>query len=156
MANSSHPTPTPYTLSVSPETHEWITSRVSTARIIPDITHPADTDPSAHHTSAWSHGTPTAVVQSLVDYWRDKYDWRAAERNINEKYRMFTVPIEEGEGDKREVIELHFVHHKSEREDAVPMLFAHGWPGNFLEVGRVLQVVGHAHDLSARDIFLTD
>lgn len=137
MSDSPRLTPNPFTLSVCPETHDWITSRVSTARIIPDLAHPADSGQFTHPTSAWSYGTPTAVVQSLVDYWRDKYDWRAVEREINEKYRMFTVPIEEGEGDEKEVIELHFVHHRSEREGAVPMLFAHGWPGNFLEVSSI-------------------
>lgn len=33
---------------------------------------------------------------------------------------------------------LHFVHHRSSRSDAIPLLFIHGWPGSFLEVGNII------------------
>jgi hypothetical protein len=63
-------------------------------------------------------------MQGLVDY------WRKVEERINLMFNMFTVELEEvGEN-----IELHYVHHRSMQEGAVPLLFAHGWPGNFLEV----------------------
>lgn len=39
----------------------------------------------------------------------------------------------------KEPTPLHFVHHKSPREDAIPLLFIHGWPGSFLEVGPIIE-----------------
>ena len=33
---------------------------------------------------------------------------------------------------------LHFVHHRSSRGDAIPLLFIHGWPGSFLEVSNII------------------
>lgn len=30
------------------------------------------------------------------------------------------------------------MHHRSSRDDAIPLLFIHGWPGSFLEVGPLL------------------
>lgn len=38
-----------------------------------------------------------------------------------------------------EPVPLHFVHHRSPREDAIPLLFIHGWPGSFLEVGPLIE-----------------
>lgn len=35
-------------------------------------------------------------------------------------------------------VPLHFVHHRSPRADAIPLLFMHGWPGNFLEVTNII------------------
>lgn len=35
-------------------------------------------------------------------------------------------------------VPLHFVHHRSSRDDAIPLLFIHGWPGSFLEVSNII------------------
>lgn len=47
---------------------------------------------------------------------------------------MFTLPINHDGED----LTIHFVHHRSSREGAIPLLFQHGWPGNFLEVERII------------------
>ncbi|HJU27728.1 MAG TPA: epoxide hydrolase N-terminal domain-containing protein, partial [Candidatus Binataceae bacterium] len=31
----------------------------------------------------WEYGTNTAYLKELVEYWRDRFDWRAVEREIN-------------------------------------------------------------------------
>lgn len=111
-------TPKPFTIAVSDEKLDWITQRVATAHIIPDIVHPAGKE--------WEDGVPPATVQDLVDYWRDHYDWRKVEARLNAAFKMFTVNIDD--------LNVHFVHHKSTRQDAIPLIFVHGWPGNFLEV----------------------
>jgi pimeloyl-ACP methyl ester carboxylesterase len=43
----------------------------------------------------------------------------------------------EGYGD----IDIHFLYQKSGVEGAVPLLFVHGWPGNFLEGARLLPLL---------------
>lgn len=47
---------------------------------------------------------------------------------------MFTLPISH----HGETLSIHFVHHRSSRENAIPLLFQHGWPGNFLEVEKII------------------
>jgi len=43
----------------------------------------------------------------------------------------------------KEPVPLHFVHHVSPRQDAIPLLFIHGWPGSFLEVGPLINYLTH-------------
>ena len=33
--------------------------------------------------SGWTYGTNLAYVRELVEYWRDRYDWRSAEASLN-------------------------------------------------------------------------
>ena len=78
----------------------------------------------------WRYGTPLSDVKRLAKYWENGFDWRKAEAKLNELPNFRTkVPVE-GFGD----VDLHFVHKRSEVENAIPLLFAHGWPGNFTEV----------------------
>lgn len=119
-------TPQPFRIEVTAETLDWITQRVQNARIVPDVEHPEGKE--------WADGVPNSVMTDLVEYWRTSYDWRKVEAKLNSTYNMFTLDIPEG----NEVIKLHFVHHRSERADAIPLLFAHGWPGNFTEVFYIL------------------
>ncbi|GLZ79522.1 microsomal epoxide hydrolase [Actinorhabdospora filicis] len=69
-------------------------------------------------------------VAALAEYWLEKFDWRAAEARIN-AFPQFTTTID-GQN-------VHFIHVRSERADAVPLLLAHGWPGSVVEF---LDVIG--------------
>lgn len=120
MASTS--VPKPFQISVSDDLLSFINNRVSTARIPPGLELP-DKD-------AWSYGVPAKTMEQLKEYWKTNYDWRAVEARINGHLKMFTMPIKQGD----EELNMHFVWHQSEREGAVPLLFQHGWPGNFLEV----------------------
>jgi Epoxide hydrolase N terminus len=71
---------------------------------------------------AWDYGVPLSDVKRLVNKWKDGYDWRTHERELN-KLPMFTRDIEV-EGFK--VLNIHYVHQKSEVENAIPLLFVHG------------------------------
>jgi len=141
MADSAQPIP--FKIDVSAETLDWVTQRVQSARVIPDVQQPAGKE--------WADGTPSTVMNDLVDYWKNTYDWRKVEAKLNATYNMFTVDIPEGD----EVINLHFVHHRSDRPGAIPLLFAHGWPGNFTEVSSSYQPFdsGRLHPLSRSRVF---
>lgn len=114
--------PQPFRIEVPTDKLDWITQRVKNAHIVADVEHPEGKE--------WSDGVPNTVMADLVEYWRTSYNWRKVEAKLNSTYKMFSLDIPEG----NEVIKLHFVHHRSERADAIPLLFAHGWPGNFTEV----------------------
>jgi pimeloyl-ACP methyl ester carboxylesterase len=74
--------------------------------------------------AGWEYGVPYSYLRELVDYWRDAYDWRAAEAALNrfEHYRT----VIDGQS-------IHFVHARSRHERAFPLLLAHGWPGSIVE-----------------------
>ncbi|KAH6695604.1 Alpha/Beta hydrolase protein [Plectosphaerella plurivora] len=75
--------------------------------------------------------------KKLVEYWRDEYDWRKFEAHIN-TYKQFRTPIQVP---GFEPLGIHFLHHRSSRPDAIPLLFVHGWPGSFLESLKVIPLL---------------
>lgn len=72
----------------------------------------------------WSQGVPLAYLQSLCAYWADGYDWPATEARLNDVPQFVTAV---------DGLDLHFVHARSARDDATPLVLTHGWPGSFLE-----------------------
>jgi pimeloyl-ACP methyl ester carboxylesterase len=72
----------------------------------------------------WATGTSLAYLQGLLKHWQSGFDWRAQEARIN-SFPQFKVPIDG--------IELHFIHVKSKKPNAMPLLLAHGWPGSIVE-----------------------
>ncbi len=78
----------------------------------------------------WSQGIPLAYVQDLCRYWADAYDWRAREAYLN-GFPQFRAEVD-GLG-------IHFIHVRSERPDAVPLVITHGWPGSVVEFHKVIR-----------------
>ncbi|TBU49882.1 epoxide hydrolase [Dichomitus squalens] len=84
--------------------------------------------------AGWGYGVPLAHVKRLVVRWKAGFDWRKSEEEIN-KLPQFTrdIPVE-GFG----TLSIHYLHQRSKLENAIPLLFVHGWPGHFLEVRKLL------------------
>ena len=72
----------------------------------------------------WDTGVPVGYLRELVDYWQHAYDWRKEEARLNRLPQFLT----EIDGQQ-----IHFVHVRSDRADATPLLLTHGWPGSFVE-----------------------
>ena len=72
----------------------------------------------------WNYGVPLDYVRELVDYWRSGYDWRAHEARLNE-HPQFKTTID-GQ-------EIHFLHVRSPKPDALPLILTHGWPMSVFE-----------------------
>ncbi|KAF9453140.1 alpha/beta-hydrolase [Macrolepiota fuliginosa MF-IS2] len=84
------------------------------------------------------YGAPLKDIQRLIAYWKDGYNWRKHEAQLNEELPQFTRDIEvEGFGS----LSVHYVHKKSSVSTAIPLLFIHGWPGSFLEVRKILPLL---------------
>jgi pimeloyl-ACP methyl ester carboxylesterase len=79
--------------------------------------------------SGWTYGTDLSFLQDLCDYWRDGFDWRAAEARLN-AWPQFETTIEG--------THLHFIHARSKHADAMPLCLTHGWPGSIAEFLKVL------------------
>ena len=123
--------PTPFKIVVSDEDLSWITERVKTTRLPLGKELPAGKE--------WSHGLPLNTASRLYQFWTNKYDWRKVEARINAELEMYTVPISHGD----EQLTVHFAHHVSPHSNAIPLLFIHGWPGNFLEVAPMIRELTH-------------
>ncbi|OAX44298.1 alpha/beta-hydrolase [Rhizopogon vinicolor AM-OR11-026] len=96
------------------------------------------TFPDELEDAGWKYGAPLADIKRLTEKWKSGYDWRKHEKEINQELPMFTRDIEvDGFG----VLNIHYVHKKSEVVDAIPLLFCHGWPGSFLEVKKILPLL---------------
>ena len=73
--------------------------------------------------AGWDYGAPLADIRRLVARWKDGYNWRKYEAQLNDELPQFTRDIEvEGHG----TLNVHYVHKKSEVVDAIPLLFVHG------------------------------
>jgi pimeloyl-ACP methyl ester carboxylesterase len=84
-----------------------------------------------------SQGVQLATIQELVTYWATEYDWRKAEAKLNALPQFMT----EIDG-----VDVHFVHVRSQHEDALPLIMTHGWPGSVIEL---LETVGPLTDPTA-------
>ncbi len=78
-----------------------------------------------------------ATLQELARYWTTDYDWRKAEAKLN-ALPQFTTEIDG--------VEIHFIHVRSQHEDALPLIMTHGWPGSVIEL---LETVGPLTDPTA-------
>jgi pimeloyl-ACP methyl ester carboxylesterase len=93
-----------------------------------------------------SQGVQLATLQELARYWTTDYDWRKAEAKLN-ALPQFKTEIDG--------VDVHFIHVKSEHDNALPLIMTHGWPGSVIEL---LETVGPltdptAHGGNAEDAF---
>ncbi len=78
----------------------------------------------------WSQGIPLDYTRELAGYWAQDYDWRAREAALN-RFDQFTAEIDG--------LKIHFIHQRSTREDAFPLIITHGWPGSIVEFHKVIE-----------------
>ncbi len=93
-----------------------------------------------------SQGVQLETIQALADYWSTDYDWRKFEK------RFAALPhfITEIDG-----VDIHFIHVRSEHEDALPLIVTHGWPGSTVEQLKILDPLTKPteHGADAADAF---
>ncbi len=93
-----------------------------------------------------SQGVQLAALQELARYWAEDYDFGRIAKRLN-AVPQFTTEIDG--------VDIHFIHVRSQHEDALPLIMTHGWPGSVIEL---LDSVGPltdptAHGGSAEDAF---
>jgi hypothetical protein len=87
--------------------------------------------------SGRQYGAQLNDIRRLVAYWQDGFDWRAQEARLNELLPQFTRPISvDGHG----TLNIHYVHSRSERANAIPLLFIHGCMPLFCALHRELNL----------------
>jgi pimeloyl-ACP methyl ester carboxylesterase len=93
-----------------------------------------------------SQGVPLAMIQGLARYWATDYDWRKCEEKLNALPQFIT----EIDG-----LDIHFIHVRSQHEDALPLIVNHGWPGSIIEQLKIIDPLADptAHGAAASDAF---
>jgi pimeloyl-ACP methyl ester carboxylesterase len=87
--------------------------------------------------TTWEYGADINAMHKLADYWQRKFDWRAQEARIN-RFEQFTTEIE-GQ-------QIHFIHHRSSRPNAIPLMLVHGWPGSMVEFLALIEPLAEPKD----------
>lgn len=105
------PSATPFTLNVPNERLERLRAQLE----LTDF-------PDELDDAGWDYGAPLADVKRLTAYWKDEFDWRKQEAEIN-KLPQFQTEIKV---DGYEPLNIHFIHQKNENTKAIPLLFVHG------------------------------
>lgn len=120
----------PYKLQVSDEDLKLYQQLIKLSRLAPP-TYESSRD------SIEDYGVTTNWMTEAKKYWETQYDWRKCEARVNE-FPNFKTSIHDKETDF--TFDIHFIALFSEKPDAIPIAFLHGWPGSFLEFLGVLDV----------------
>lgn len=91
------------------------------------------------------YGVPASRIKELTGHWLNNYDWRAWEAKLN-SYPQFTTQID---GQK-----FHFLHVKSSKDGATPLLMIHGWPGSVVEFLDLIAELSEPKDGPAFDLVI--
>jgi pimeloyl-ACP methyl ester carboxylesterase len=93
-----------------------------------------------------SQGVRLATMQDLARYWAAHYDWGQCEAKLNALPNFLT----EIDG-----LDIHFLHVRSQHQDALPLIVTHGWPGSIIEQLKIIEPLTNptAYGASAADAF---
>src|ERR1700722_5439115 len=93
-----------------------------------------------------SQGVPLEMMQDLARHWATDYDWGPCEAKLNALPNFMT----EIDG-----LDIHFIHVRSQHQDALPLIVTHGWPGSIIEKLKIIEPPTNptAHGASAADAF---
>jgi pimeloyl-ACP methyl ester carboxylesterase len=93
-----------------------------------------------------SQGVQSATIKELARYWSTDYDWRECEAKLSALPNFMT----EIDG-----LNIHFIHVRSNHDNALPLIITHGWPGSVIELLNIIDPLTNptAHGGSAADAF---
>lgn len=117
-----------FTIPANADEAAWIRRRIEDFRFFEE---PED--------AGWRYGANRAYLEELRDYWLTGFDWPAQVAHLN---RLPHVRTDVGD------LTLHAVHLRSSREDARPLLIAHGWPGSIYEFDAIFERLAEPEDPS--------
>ncbi|XP_071860145.1 juvenile hormone epoxide hydrolase 1 [Bombus fervidus] len=88
--------------------------------------------------AAWTYGISTKYLNTVLDYWRDEYNWTERQALLN-KYPQFITTIQG--------LDIHFYHvkptnlPKDKKLKVLPLLILHGWPGSVVEFQKIIPIL---------------
>ena len=81
----------------------------------------------------WSHGTGMSFLKNLSNEWLNSFNWRDHEEELN---KIGSYKFKSNSG-----LKIHFLHSKSDKEGAVPLIMTHGWPGSIQEFLKIIPII---------------
>src|SRR5215208_3109383 len=131
----THPAVRPFRIDVPEEDLDDLRRRIAATRW-----------PEKETVEDQSQGPRLAMMQAVARYWAEEYDWRECEKRLKALPHFIT----EIDG-----LDIHFIHVRSEHEDALPLLVSHGWPGSVIEQLKIIDPLTNptAYGASASDAF---
>ncbi|HUD79501.1 MAG TPA: alpha/beta fold hydrolase [Streptosporangiaceae bacterium] len=93
-----------------------------------------------------SQGVQLDTIRELARYWASDYDSRRCEAKLS-ALPNFKTDIDG--------LDIHFIHVRSDHDDALPLILTHGWPGSVIELLKVIDPLTNptAHGGTASDAF---
>jgi pimeloyl-ACP methyl ester carboxylesterase len=93
-----------------------------------------------------SQGVRLVMMQELARYWATEYDWGKCDTKLNALPQFVT----EIDG-----VDIHFIHVRSQHDDALPLIVTHGWPGSIIEQLKIIEPLTEptAHGGSSSEAF---
>ena len=113
--------PTPFRLHVGDDVLADLKSRLARVRWPDEV-------PANH----WKYGTDLPYLKSLVEYWRDRYDWRKHEAEFN-RFKQYKVGLAG--------IDVHYIREEGKGPKPMPLLISHGWPGSVHEFHKLIPML---------------
>jgi len=108
----------PFAIHVSDEALKDLKARLARARFPDELVG-----------AGWDYGMSLGYLKGLVEYWRDRFDWRGQERRLNQ-FSQFKTKIDG--------LDIHFIHQRSKNPRALPLLLLNGWPSSIDEYSKVI------------------
>ena len=84
-----------------------------------------------------TQGVQLATIQALAEYWANEYDMGRLQARLNAVPQFMTTI---------DGTDIHFIHVRSQHDNALPLIITHGWPGSIVEM---LNVIGPLSDPTA-------
>jgi microsomal epoxide hydrolase len=80
----------------------------------------------------WEQGTELSYLQSLVAYWRDSFNWRQQEAELN-RLAHFRSEVDG--------LSIHFIHERGVGHSPLPIILTHGWPDSFTRYQKIIPLL---------------
>lgn len=125
-ATSAYSEPQPFTVDIPQAQIEDLQARLSATRLPAPIT-------GAGH----AYGFDLTYLSEILTYWETEYDWAAEQDRLN-SFDHFTSEIDG--------LTVHFVHARSDRADAIPLMLLHGWPSSFVQMLDIIPMLTDPDD----------
>jgi pimeloyl-ACP methyl ester carboxylesterase len=109
----------PFTITVPEEVLTDLHERLTKVRWAQDFANPN-----------WEYGTNGDYLKELVEYWRDAYNWRKHEQEMN-SFAHYKTTIDG--------IPIHFIHEPGKGPNPTPLILSHGWPWTFWDFHKVIR-----------------
>jgi pimeloyl-ACP methyl ester carboxylesterase len=109
----------PFKIQISDEVLQDLMDRLKSTRWAQDL----NNDDSYY-------GISTSYLKDIVDHWIEKYDWRAAEKELN-SFNQHKVEID-GQP-------IHFIYEKGKGPNPTPIILSHGWPWTYWHWSKIIR-----------------